>query len=57
MSLKGDKYIINTNISKGNNIIKGISIIKTRDKEVSKEVMNNNKEVFNIFNNNKDKDY
>ena len=57
MSLKEDKYIINININKGNNITKGISIVKARDKEVSKEVINNNIEVFNIFNNNKDKDY
>ena len=57
LNLKGDKYITNTSTNRKNNIAKGISIVKTRDKEVSKEVVNNNIEVFNTFNNSRDKDY
>ena len=57
MSLRGDKYVTNTSTSRGNNITKGISVVKARDKEVSEEVVNNSIEVFSTFDNNKDEDY
>jgi hypothetical protein len=47
-------------------VVKKVGVVKARDKEAisivinyknSKKVINNSKEVFNTFNNNKDKDY
>jgi hypothetical protein len=51
---------------KENNMVKKVSIIKAKDKQAisvimnykgGKEVINNSKEVFSVFNNNKNKDY
>ena len=82
MGLREDDYITNTSINRWNNIVKEINIVKYRDEEVtkviinkvievvinkgikvvinnevSKEVINNNKEVFSVFNDSRDKDY
>jgi hypothetical protein len=66
LSLGDSACVADTSAKKGNNIVKKVSVIKARDKQAvnvvinckdGKEVINNNKKVFNTFNNNKDKDY
>jgi hypothetical protein len=58
--------VINTSAKRGNDIIEKVSIVKAKDKQAisivinckgDKKVINNNKKVFNVFDNNKDKDY
>jgi hypothetical protein len=66
LSLEDSTYIANISAEEENNIIEKVSIIKARDKQAvsviinckgDKKVINDNKEVFSVFNNNKDKDY
>jgi homoaconitase/3-isopropylmalate dehydratase large subunit len=58
--------VANISAKKGNNIVKKVDVVKAKDKQAinvvinykdGKKVINNSKEVFNTFDNNKDKDY
>jgi hypothetical protein len=66
LSLENSTCVVNTSAKKGNNVIEKVSVVKAKDKQAvsiiinykgGKKVINNSKEVFNMFNNNKDKDY
>jgi hypothetical protein len=66
LSLKNSVCVADISAKKKNSIVKKVSVIKAKDKQAvsivinyksSKKVINNNKEVFNVFNNNKNKDY
>jgi hypothetical protein len=66
LSLRDSMYIVDTSAERGNNIVEKVSVVKARNKQAisvvmnyksDKEVINNSKEVFNAFNNSKDKDY
>jgi hypothetical protein len=66
LSLKNSIYVVNTSAKEKNSIIEKVSIIKARDKQAvnvvmnyknNKEVINNSKKVFSVFNNNENKDY
>jgi hypothetical protein len=59
-------YVIDISVKEKNNIVEKINVVKARDKQAvnvvinykgDKEAINNNKKVFNVFNNSKDKDY
>jgi hypothetical protein len=64
--LRDSTYVTDISAKKENNIIKKVSVVKAKNKQAisvvinykgDKKVINNNKKVFNTFNNNKDKDY
>jgi hypothetical protein len=66
LSLRDNACVVNISAKKGNNIVKKVGVIKAKDKQAisvvmnykgNKEVINNSKKVFSVFNNNKDKDY
>jgi hypothetical protein len=59
-------YVADISAEKGNSIVEKVSVIKARDKQAvsiiincksDKKVINNNKKVFNVFNNSENKDY
>jgi hypothetical protein len=66
LSLRNSICVANTSAKKRNNIVEKVGVVKARDKQAvsvvmnyksGKKVINNNKKVFSMFNNNKDKDY
>jgi hypothetical protein len=66
LSLKDSVYVADISAKGKNSIIEKVSIIKAKDKEAvsvvtnykgNEKVINNSKKVFNMFNNNKNKDY
>jgi hypothetical protein len=66
LSLRNGAYVTDINAKEENSVIEKSSVIKARDKQAvnivinykgGKKVINNNKKVFNTFNNNKNKNY
>jgi hypothetical protein len=58
--------VADINVKKRNSIVEKVGVIKAKDKQAisivmnykgGKEVINNSKEVFSVFNNNENKDY